>query len=583
MGGESDHAPPLPGTARVVIVGGGIAGASLAHHLARLGWSDVVLVDQGPLWETGGSTSHAPGLMFQINPSHTMTRFARRSVALYSGVGCFHAVGGIEVAATPERWEELDRRYGRGLSFGLQPSLLSPAEVAEKLPLVDPERILGGLFVPDDGIGKALQAAEALGRGAIATGALQAFGDCEVTGLDTGGGRVRAVHTSRGTIRADHVVLAAGIWGPRVMRLAGRRLPLHPVEHIYALTEPLPELRDAQGEVSDPILRHQDRSMYLRQVGETYGIGSYLHPPLLCAAEDIAPSGPGAHPSERAFTPEHFAAAREEAGRLLPALRDVPLARAFNGLMSFTPDGMPLIGELSATRGLWLCEAIWVTHGGGAGEALADLMVHGEAGIDLHECDPERFDDHGLSPAFVRARGAQQYREVYDVIHPREPVERRATAARQPVPRAPGRARRRDASRAPAGSARSGTRRREPRRRPGAAARWSARFWAPAALAEHRATRERAGLFDLSPFTKIDGARPRGARVPAAPRRERRRPAARDDRLHRDAHARAVRSCATSPSRASPRRSSSSSPAARSASTTSAGCAATCRRTARSR
>jgi glycine cleavage system T protein len=498
MAGGSD---PLPGTARVVIVGAGIAGASLAHHLARLGWSDVVLVDQGPLWETGGSTSHAPGLMFQINPSHTMTRFARRSVELYSSVGCFHAVGGIEVAATPERWEELDRRYARGLSFGLRPRLLSPEEVAERLPLLDPERILGGLFVPDDGIGKALQAAEALGRGAIATGGLQAFGDCEVTGLDTGGGRVRAVHTSRGTIRADHVVIAAGIWGPRVMRLAGRRLPLYPVEHIYALTEPLPELRGARGEVGDPILRHQDRSMYLRQVGETYGIGSYLHPPLLCATEDIAPSGPGQHPSERAFTPEHFAAAREEAGRLLPALRDVPLARAFNGLMSFTPDGMPLIGELSATRGLWLCEAIWVTHGGGAGEALADLMVHGEAGIDLHECDPERFDDHGLSPAFARVRGAQQYREVYDVIHPREPVR-----VARPLRVSPFHARQvalgaemfesagwerpqwYPAADIPAAPARSA---------------WSARFWAPSALAEHRATRERAGLFDLSPFTKI--------------------------------------------------------------------------------
>jgi dimethylglycine oxidase len=165
-------APPLPRTARVVIVGAGIAGASLAHHLARLGWSDIVLVDQGPLWETGGSTSHAPGLMFQLNPSHTMTRFAQRSVALYSSVDCYHAVGGIEVAATQERWEELDRRYGRGLSFGLQPQLLSPAEVAERLPLVDPERILGGLLVPDDGIGKALPAAEALGRGAIARGGL---------------------------------------------------------------------------------------------------------------------------------------------------------------------------------------------------------------------------------------------------------------------------------------------------------------------------------------------------------------------------------------------------------------------------
>ena len=501
MGGESDHAPPLPGTARVVIVGGGIAGASLAHHLARLGWSDVVLVDQGPLWETGGSTSHAPGLMFQINPSHTMTRFARRSVALYSSVGCFHAVGGIEVAATPERWEELDRRYGRGQSFGLQPSLLSPAEVAEKLPLIDPERILGGLFVPDDGIGKALRAAEALGRGAIATGALQAFGDCEVTGLDTGGGRVRAVHTRRGTIRADHVVLAAGIWGPRVMRLAGRRLPLHPVEHIYALTEPLPELRGAQGEVGDPILRHQDRSMYLRQVGESYGIGSYLHPPLLCAAEDIAPSGPGAHPSERAFTPEHFAAAREEAGRLLPPLRDVPLARAFNGLMSFTPDGMPLIGELSAARGLWLCEAIWVTHGGGAGEALADLMVHGEAGIDLHECDPERFDDHGLSPRSPALAGrSSTARSTTSSTRASRCASRDRCASARST-----RARSRSAprcSRAPAGSARSGTRRRRPAAAPERSA-WSARFWAPAALAEHRATRERAGLFDLSPFTKI--------------------------------------------------------------------------------
>jgi glycine cleavage system T protein len=489
-----------------VIVGAGIAGASLAHHLTRLGWSDVVLVDQGPLWETGGSTSHAPGLMFQLNPSATMTLLARRSVALYSsleldGQPCFHAVGGIEVAATQERWDELDRRYGRGLSYGLQPQLLDPAGVAERLPLVDPERILGGILVPDDGIGKALRAAEALGRGAIDRGGVRAFGDCEVVGIERSGGRVRAVDTTRGRIEADHVVLAAGIWGPRVMRLAGMRLPLHPVEHIYALTEPLPALAGAQGEVTDPILRHQDRSMYLRQVGAAYGIGSYLHEPLMRPSEEIEPSGPGLHPSERAFTPEHFQAALDEAGRLLPALRDAPLARAFNGLMSFTPDGMPLLGESSSVRGLWLAEAIWVTHGGGAGEALADLMVHGESGVDLHECDPERFDDHGLSPAFARIRGAQQYREVYDVIHAREPVR-----VARPLRRSPFHARQvalgaemwesagwerpqwypaDDVPSAPQRSA------------------WSARFWSPSALAEHRATREHAGLFDLSPFTKV--------------------------------------------------------------------------------
>jgi glycine cleavage system T protein len=499
-------APALPGRARVVIVGGGIAGASLAYHLTSAGWSDVVLLEQGPLWETGGSTSHAPGLMFQINPSRTMTTLARRSVALYSslrldGQPCFHAVGGIEVATTQQRWEELDRRYGRGLSFGLQPQLLGPAEVAARIPLLDPERILGGLYVPDDGIGKALRAAEALGRAAIDGGGLHAVGECEVTGIDRAGGRVRGVRTALGAIEADHVVLAAGIWGARVMRLAGLRLPSFPVEHLYALTDPLPGRAGTRDEVTEPILRHQDRSMYLRQVGDAYGIGSYLHEPLMLAPEAIGPSGPGLHPSERAFTPEHFDAARQEAARLLPALRDVGLTRAFNGLMSFTPDGAPLLGESSRVRGLWLAQALWVTHAGGAGQALADLMVHGESGLDLHECDPERFDDHGLSARFARVRGAQGYREVYDVIHPREPVR-----VARPLRVSPFHAREvalgaemwesagwerpqwYPADDVPAAPARSA---------------WSARFWSPSVLAEHRACRESAGLFDLSPFTKV--------------------------------------------------------------------------------
>jgi dimethylglycine oxidase len=508
-------APALPARARVVIVGAGIAGASLAYHLTRLGWSDVVCLEQGPLWETGGSTSHAPGLVFQLNPSPAMTRLARRSAALYSsmrldGLPCYHAVGGIEVAATQARWEELQRRYGRGLSYGLAPRLLDPAEVAERIPLVDPERILGGILVPDDGIAKALRAAEALGIAAIATGGAQAIGECEVVGLDIEDGRVRGVRTARGDVRADHVVLAAGIWGPRVAGLAGQRLALYPVEHIYALTGPLPELRGATGEISHPILRHQDRSMYLRQVGETYGIGSYLHEPLLRAPEEIEPSGPGRHPSERAFTPEHFEAARQEAGRLLPALRDAPLTRAFNGLMSFTPDGFPLLGESSRARGLWFAEALWVTHAGGAAEALADLMVAGESGIDLHECDPERFDDYGLSPAYARVRAAQAYREVYDVIHPREPV-----LVGRPLRMSPFHARQVALGAEMFESA--GWERPQwypaadiPSAPPRGA--WSARFWSESVLAEHRACRERAGLFDLTPFTKVT-VRGSGARA----------------------------------------------------------------------
>ncbi|MDP9401649.1 MAG: FAD-dependent oxidoreductase [Actinomycetota bacterium] len=504
----------MPGTARAVIIGAGITGTSVAYHLAQKGWDDVVCVEQGPLWETGGSTSHAPGLIFQLNPSRTMTQLARWSTELYGGLEldgqpCFYGVGGIEVAATPERWAELDRRFGRALSFGLDAELLDPEGVHERIPLLDPERIVGGLLVRSDGIGKALRAAEALGRHAVGSGALRAFGDCEVTGFEIARGRVRAVETTRGTIRTERVVLCAGVWGPRVLRRAGLRLPLFPVAHQYAITAPLPELAGAQGEVAHPILRHQDRSMYFRQVGDAYGIGSYFHEPRLVDPDDIERSGPGRHPSERPFTPEDFAPAQQEAGELLPALRDARLVRAIDGLMSFTPDGFPLIGDLTGARGLCLAEAIWVTHAGGTGRVVADLLAEGEAALDLHECDPERFDAHGLSGAYARVRAAQQYREVYDILHPRQPA-----LVTRPLRLTPFHERERALGAEFFESAGW--------ERPqwyeanaelvedGAPPRtdWSARFWSPVAAAEHRACRERVGLFDITPFTKVEVSGP---------------------------------------------------------------------------
>src|SRR3954463_11115357 len=203
MSGATDRS--LPTSARAVIVGAGIVGASVAYHLAREGWDDLVIVDQGPLWETGGSTSHAPGLVFQLNPSHTMTQLARTTVSVLrslelDGLPCSHPVGGIEVAATEERWAELDRRYGRALGYGLDAALLSPAEVRERIPVIDPDRIVGGLLVENDGIAKAVRAAEAMGRAAAAEGGVRAFGDCEATGLRVEGGRVRGVETALGFV-----------------------------------------------------------------------------------------------------------------------------------------------------------------------------------------------------------------------------------------------------------------------------------------------------------------------------------------------------------------------------------------------
>jgi len=484
----------LPESARVVIVGAGIAGASVAHHLAERGWEQIVVVDQGPLWETGGSTSHAPGLVFQHNASRTMTRLAQWTVERLTAVEAFHAVGSIEVATTKERWAELDRRWARARGYGLDARLLDAAEVAELIPLLDPATIIGGFHVADDGIAKGVRAAQALCRHE----AIAAFGDCEATGIVIEGGRAVGVQTARGTIRAEHVVVAAGIWGRRVAALVpGLNVPLVPVEHQLAYTAPLPELAGESREVVHPILRHQDHAMYFRQVADAYAIGNYRHEPRLAEPE---------RPAEVPFTPDDFAAARAEAGRMLPALRDVELTRAFNGLMSFTPDGFPLLGESSAARGLWLAQAIWVTHSAGCGRALAELMTHGDALLDLHECDPQRFDAHGTSPSYARVRGAQGYREVYDVIHPRQQSEQARGLRTTPFYE-------READLGAHFFESAGWERPQwyeanrelltgdevlPHDE------WAARFWSPIVQAEHRACRERAGVFDLTPFTKVE-------------------------------------------------------------------------------
>ena len=244
------------------------------------------------------------------------------------GQPCFYEVGGIEVAATEERWQELDRRYGRALSYGLGAELLDPGAVRERVPLIDSDRILGGLFVPTDGIAKGVRAAEALGaRPASARRA--GFGGCRG---DRHRGRARPGARRRddaGNPRRARRPLRRRLGRPRVAALAGLRLAIVPVVHQYARTAPLPELAGEQREVVHPILRHQDRSMYFRQ-HDAYGIGSYRHEPLLIEPEEIRTPGGGRHPSMRPFTAADFAAAREEAGRLVPAL-GVALRRASTG------------------------------------------------------------------------------------------------------------------------------------------------------------------------------------------------------------------------------------------------------------
>lgn len=517
--GSNAPTPHLDASApRVVVIGAGIVGCSLADELTARGWTDVTVLEQGPLPAPGGSTSHAPGLVFQTGPSKTLTAFATYTVEKFGalevdGLSCFNPVGGLELATTPERWADLHRKAGYAASWGIRAELVGPARCKEMWPLIDESKVLGGLHSPDDGLARAVLACRAQIERARARGA-RFLDRHTVTGIEQEEGRVTAVVTDQGTFPADHVVSAAGFWGPVIGRMAGVDIPLLPLAHQYAKTGPLPELagvNDPRTEASKPILRFQDRDLYFREHTDRIGIGSYAHRPLpvdafTVPAYDDAPEMPSSYP----FTEEDFAPSWEDCGWLLPTLRGADVAEGFNGVFSFTPDGMPVLGESRALRGFWLAEAVWVTHSAGVAKAVAEWMVDGRPSIDVHDCDLTRFEDAQRSPAYVADRGAQQFVEVYDVLHPLQPMEQP-----RPLRVSPFYARQQQLG---AVFLEGGGWERPhwyeanaplladvevPERDA-----WSARYWSPITAAEAKATREKVALYDMTPLRRLEVSGP---------------------------------------------------------------------------
>ncbi|MHA5053546.1 GcvT family protein [Streptomyces sp. SD15] len=500
---------------RVVVIGAGIVGCSLADELTARGWTDVTVLEQGPLPAPGGSTSHAPGLVFQTSPSKTLTAFARYTVEKFNslqveGVSCFNPVGGLELATTPERLADLRRKAGYAAAWGVRGEIVSAARCKELWPLIDQSAVLGGFHTPDDGLARAVLAARAQRERAVEKGA-RFLDRHTVTGIEQEDGRVTAVVTDRGTFPADHVVSAAGFWGPVIGRMAGVDVPLQPLAHQYAKTRPLHELADATKEAEKPILRFQDRDLYFREHTDRIGIGSYAHKPLPVDPFGILPYDEARAnnmemPSSYPFTEEDWAPSWDDCRRLMPALRETEIEEGFNGVFSFTPDGMPVLGESRHIRGFWLAEAVWVTHSAGVAKAVAEWMVDGRASIDLHECDLTRFEDAQRSPSYVRERGSQQFVEVYDVLHPLQPMEQP-----RPLRVSPFYARQQqlgayflegggwerphwyeanaplvDGLELPERDA------------------WAARYWSPIAAAEAKVTREKVALYDMTPLRRLE-------------------------------------------------------------------------------
>jgi glycine cleavage system aminomethyltransferase T/glycine/D-amino acid oxidase-like deaminating enzyme len=423
----------MASTPRIVIIGAGIVGTNLADELVTRGWNNITVLDQGPLNMPGGSTSHAPGLVFQTNPSKSMALFAKYTVEKLlslteDGVSCFNQVGGLEVATTETRLADLKRKLGYASSWGIEGSILSPAECKELYPLIKEDEILGGLHVPSDGLASAARAVQLLIKRTEAAG-VKYIGNTEVTGIEQSGRRVTGVQTPDGVIPADIVVSCAGFWGAKVGELIGMSVPLLPLAHQYVKTTPVPALQ-GKNELPNgarlPILRHQDQDLYYREHGDRYGIGSYAHKPMPVDLDELGsfkPTEISEHnmPSRLDFTLEDFLPAWEATKQILPPLSESEIEDGFNGIFSFTPDGGSLVGESKELDGFFVAEAVWVTHSAGIARAVAELLVDGKSSIDLGDCDIHRFEEVQLTPEYVSETSQQNFVEIYDVLHPLQP------------------------------------------------------------------------------------------------------------------------------------------------------------------
>ncbi|MBL8057271.1 MAG: FAD-dependent oxidoreductase [Anaerolineales bacterium] len=423
---------PTPASARLVIVGAGIVGVSAAYHLARLGWRDVLVLDKGPLFENDGSTSHAPGGVVALSHNLLLTRMAQYSSDLYRGLAPYtpdrnhyNAVGGLELALSARRFTDLRRLHNEGLSFGAESHLLTPAETKAKLPLLDDTRIAGSLFVPKSAIIAGAHVAAALARDAAAEGAVTFLAGTEVTEIEARAGRVTAVltnHPDRPRIPCEAVLLCTNIWGPVLADRLGVALPLLAFEHQYVQTGPLPALarfdrarRD--DEIVFPTARELDSSIYFRQHWDGYGIGNYWHAPRPVRPADVGRT------ALRPFTTGDFTRAWEQVQTLLPAVRGAALTRSFNGLFAFPVDGLPLVGP-TPVAGLWTAVGSWITHAGGVGKSVAEWLTHGEPEWDMRQVDVRRFHGFQTTRAYIDVVCNKNYAELYDIVHPRQPVSK---------------------------------------------------------------------------------------------------------------------------------------------------------------
>ncbi len=492
----------FPSQAQVVIIGGGVGGCSIAYHLTKLGWKEVIILERHEL--TSGSTWHSAGLVGQMRSDANLTRMMHYSTDLYRNLKketgqdtSWREVGGIRLASSPERMEEIKRLVGMARSFGVDMDLISPTEARDKFPLMSLDGVVGAAFTPNDGIIDPTGLTNALAIGAKNRGA-RIFTNTTVQKINLKDGRVSEVVTDKGTITTEIVVNASGLWGREVGKMVGLSLPVIPMAHLYLMTMPIEGV-----DRTTPTLRDPDLLVYWREEVGGFVMGGYERQPATFGLNGI--------PKDFKFQLlppdwERFTPLMENSIKRVPVMEKAEVKKLLNGPEGFTPDGEYLLGP-TFVKGFWVACA-FCAHGlagaGGIGKIMAEWIVDGSPEWDMWRLDVRRFGPNYNSLDYAAARTLETYTQYYDIHFP---GEERMSRRNQRV--SPTYYRLRDLDchfgekfgwERPNWFKRYeelATHGHEPKG-------WARHNWSRAIGHEHLMTREHAGLFDETSFNKFE-------------------------------------------------------------------------------
>lgn len=491
--------------AQVVIVGGGIVGANIAYHLAKLGWTDVILFEKGEI--ASGESSHAAGLVTQFATSQTLMQFRKYSIELYSGLGLFDHVGSLRVASTPDQFKELQRSVSRANAIGMDVEVISPAEALRIMPQLSADNLYGAIYLPRDGQLDPYTTTTSMVRFAKEMGVTVHTG-VRVTGIELSPkGEVERVLTDHGAVKTQIVVNAAGMWAPRVAAMAGLSLPTTPVDHQHIA---LKAVSGHEFPHETPCLRDPDNLVYMRAEAGGLVIGGY-EPNPFARWIDGAPWEHGG----AALPPDYdrFEQLLEGAIRRIPFLDQAGIITLVCHPGAYTPDCQPLLGPMAGARGMWIAAGMSLNGYGGAGgigKLMAEWIVEGEPGLDVYAFRATRFGDYYSSPYYAAERTREGVKYYYRLRFPNDENEWARPHRISPVHS-------RLQERGAVFGEKFGWERvnyfqpGEPWRRAGADQRewgWKRPPYFDRVGQEHQATRERVTVFDLTSFGKIEVSGP---------------------------------------------------------------------------